>query len=83
MTTLRTLAAVLGLAVLAAGPARADTGALTALGPDGTPRAACPLKHTEVQASVAGFVARVVVTQEFTNPLSEPIEAEPGRLVPA
>jgi Ca-activated chloride channel family protein len=75
MTTLPTLLAALGLAVLAAGPAFAETGALTALGPDGAPRAACPLRHTDVRATVSGFVARVVVTQEFTNPLAEPIEA--------
>lgn len=75
MTNRGTLFAAVGLAVLAAGGARAETGALTALGPDGEPRAACPLRHTEVHATVSGFVARVVVTQEFSNPLAEPIEA--------
>jgi len=35
----------------------------------------CPLKHTDVRAEVAGFLARVRVTQEFHNPLSERIEA--------
>jgi len=74
MTTLRTLLAALGLALLAI-PARGDTGALLALGPDGAPRTACPLRHTDIQASVSGFVARVVVSQEFTNPLTEPVEA--------
>ena len=74
MTTLRTLLAALGLALLAI-PARGDTGALLALGPDGAPRAACPLRHTDVHATVSGFVARVVVSQEFTNPLTEPVEA--------
>jgi len=74
-TMLRTLLAALGLAALAAGTARAETGALTAVGPDGEPRAACPLRHTDVHATVSGFVARVVVTQEFTNPLAEAIEA--------
>src|SRR5258707_71731 len=75
MTTLRTLLAVLGLTVLTAPAAQAATGELTALGPDGAPRALCPLRHTEVRATVSGFVARVVVSQEFTNPLAEPIEA--------
>lgn len=35
----------------------------------------CPLKHTDVKAEVSGFIARVRVTQTFTNPTSEKIEA--------
>ncbi|HXG94683.1 MAG TPA: VIT and VWA domain-containing protein [Blastocatellia bacterium] len=35
----------------------------------------CPLKHTDVKAEVSGFLARVVVTQEFENPFKEKIEA--------
>jgi len=35
----------------------------------------CPLKHTEVQAEISGFLARVSVTQEFVNPTSHAIEA--------
>lgn len=35
----------------------------------------CPLKHTDVQAEIAGFVARVRVTQTFVNPTAEKIEA--------
>jgi len=35
----------------------------------------CPLKHTDVQAEIAGFIARVKVTQEFHNPSGERIEA--------
>lgn len=35
----------------------------------------CPLKHTDVQASISGFIARVKVTQTFVNPSDEPIEA--------
>jgi len=35
----------------------------------------CPLKHTDVQAEVSGFIARVTVTQTFYNPLGENIEA--------
>ena len=34
-----------------------------------------PLKHTDVQADVAGPVARVEVTQTFRNPYDETIEA--------
>src|SRR5690606_16455776 len=35
----------------------------------------CPLKHTSVNADVAGFVSRVTVTQEFQNPSKTPVEA--------
>lgn len=35
----------------------------------------CPLKHTDVQARIAGYVARVAVKQVFTNPFKEKIEA--------
>ncbi len=34
-----------------------------------------PLKHTDVKAEVSGYLSRVEVTQEFTNPYNEPIEA--------
>jgi Ca-activated chloride channel family protein len=33
------------------------------------------LKHTEVDAEVSGFLASVTVTQVFTNPYAEPLEA--------
>src|SRR5262249_54813685 len=35
----------------------------------------CPLKHTDVKAEVSGFLARVVVSQEFENPFKDKIEA--------
>ena len=35
----------------------------------------CPLQHTDVQADIAGFIARVRVTQTFRNPTKEKIEA--------
>jgi Ca-activated chloride channel homolog len=35
----------------------------------------CPLKHTDVKAEISGFLARVVVTQEFQNPFKSKIEA--------
>ncbi len=50
-------------------------GALNAFGANGKTRGLCPLKHTEVRASVAGFLARVTVTQEFENPFKDKIEA--------
>ncbi len=34
-----------------------------------------PLEHTDVDAHVSGYIARVTVTQHFTNPYSDPIEA--------
>ena len=50
-------------------------GSLQVLDPSGKPKAHCPLKHTDVKAEISGFLARVVVTQEFTNPFKEKIEA--------
>ena len=50
-------------------------GSLQVLDPNGKPKAVCPLKHTDVKAEVSGFLARVVVTQEFENPFKEKIEA--------
>ena len=35
----------------------------------------CPLKHTDVKANIAGFIAHVTVTQTFHNPYDEKIEA--------
>ena len=34
-----------------------------------------PLKHTEVQAKIAGNLSRVEVTQSFENPFAKPLEA--------
>ena len=50
-------------------------GSLQVLDPSGRQRGFCPLKHTDVRADVAGFLARVNVTQEFENPFDEKIEA--------
>ena len=76
--------------LVAAGAARADSltpeeqaeaagknvtqGALRIVRPDGGV-VECPLKHTDVTADVAGFIARVRVTQTFHNPTKEKIEA--------
>ncbi len=49
-------------------------GALRIVGEDGSV-VECPLKHTDVEAEVSGFIARVTVTQTFQNPLQETIEA--------
>jgi Ca-activated chloride channel family protein len=56
----------------AAAPDKITQGALTLIGKE---NAACPLKHTAVKAQVSGPLVRVTVTQEFTNPLGETIEA--------
>lgn len=58
----------------------ADSGAQTpgmlqAVDASGKPRGFCPLKHTDVHADIAGFIARVTVTQEFENSFDEKIEA--------
>lgn len=50
-------------------------GQLTILDKEGKPAGLCPLKHTEVTADIAGYVARVTVQQEFHNPTDEAIEA--------
>ena len=50
-------------------------GALFSVDRSGEPRGACPLKHTNVEAEISGFIARVTVTQEFQNPFSDKIEA--------
>ncbi len=54
------------------------SGALVASRPsDGEdkPKVPLPLKHTEVQAAVTGYVGTVDVTQQFQNPFDEKIEA--------
>jgi len=57
-------------------PARpGGSGSLQIIGKDGKVAGACPLEHTDVKAEISGFLARVEVTQEFVNPLAEPIEA--------
>ncbi|MCE5314782.1 MAG: VIT and VWA domain-containing protein [Armatimonadota bacterium] len=50
-------------------------GELVITGTDGKPAGACPLKHTDVDAQIIGFCARVNVVQEFFNPTKEKIEA--------
>jgi Ca-activated chloride channel family protein len=50
-------------------------GALQIVDPEKGVVALCPLKHTDVKAEISGFIARVVVTQEFENPFKEKIEA--------
>jgi Ca-activated chloride channel family protein len=41
----------------------------------GQPLGTCPLTHTEVEASISGFISRVRVRQTFENPLEQKIAA--------
>jgi len=50
-------------------------GELRIVSKEGKDLGACPLKTTEVQADIVGFVSRVRVKQVFYNPLDEKIEA--------
>src|SRR5207244_7362693 len=54
---------------------RAPPGHLTMVNRKGEAAGLCPLKHTDVIADIAGYMARVTVKQEFTNPSTEPVEA--------
>lgn len=50
-------------------------GALKVTGKPGQRLLEFPLLHTDVEAEIAGLVAKVRVTQEFGNPYGDPIEA--------
>jgi Ca-activated chloride channel homolog len=52
-----------------------DSGILVAMTSTHKELGRCPLKHTDVKASVSGYVARVTVLQQFHNPFNEKIEA--------
>jgi Ca-activated chloride channel homolog len=71
------LLATLSLSISFAAPAPSPSaGALMRLDAKGEATSeACPLRHTAMRAEISGFVARVVVTQEFENPFQEKIEA--------
>jgi Ca-activated chloride channel family protein len=53
----------------------ATEGALLAFDSQGKPEGQCPLKHTDVKTEISGFLARVIVTQQFENPFTDKIEA--------
>ena len=55
--------------------ASADAGSLQVLDENHKPSGECPLKHTDVKAEISGFLSRVTVTQQFTNPFPNKIEA--------
>ncbi len=52
-----------------------DGGRLEALDEEGNLLGPCPLKHTDVDATVSGFFSRVNVTQTYQNPYAKKIEA--------
>ena len=63
------------LFALSASAQQVTQGGLEAVSAGGKALGACPLKHTNVQAEISGFLSRVKVTQEFENNFSEKIEA--------
>jgi Ca-activated chloride channel family protein len=69
-----TLAAILLGAVLSQRN-EMSPGAMWITNPTGAISMAMTLKHTDVHAQIAGFGARVTVTQTFNNPSTTPIEA--------
>jgi Ca-activated chloride channel family protein len=66
------LCLILGITISAQKVTQGELDGLTA---DGKTLGACPLRHTDVQAEVSGFLSRVKVTQEFENNFTEKIEA--------
>jgi len=59
-----------------ASPSPGETaGSLGIVGKNGGVQGTCPLKHTDVRAGISGFLARVTVTQIFTNTATQNIEA--------
>jgi Ca-activated chloride channel family protein len=58
-----------------AGARHVTQGSLQVIDKAGNFKSLCPLKHTDVKATISGSLSRVTVTQEFTNPFKETIEA--------
>ncbi len=52
-----------------------NAGTLLAMSSSGKPLGHCPLKHTDVQTEISGYIARVTVKQVFQNPFKDKIEA--------
>jgi Ca-activated chloride channel homolog len=61
--------------VLAAPNPGETPGSLAIVGKDGKITGDCPLKHTDVRAGISGFLARVTVTQIFSNTATQNVEA--------
>ncbi|MBX7245560.1 MAG: VIT and VWA domain-containing protein [Candidatus Sumerlaeaceae bacterium] len=60
-------------------PLHAETlstpGELRIVSRDGQTVSVCPLRHTSVEANIAGFISRTIVTQQFENTSDRKIEA--------
>lgn len=74
------LGMLLAAAVIVAAPAsakeiRPNCGELNILDDHGEIVGACPLEHTDVVAHITGMIVRVTVTQKYTNPTNDKIEA--------
>lgn len=52
-----------------------DSGKLTIIDKSGKAKRVCPLKHTDVQASVSAQISQVSVCQKFYNPNRRAVEA--------
>lgn len=61
--------------VLASAQGVTNGGALQIVDGSGQVRDVCPLRRTNVEADITGFLSRVTVTQEFENPSREAVEA--------
>lgn len=68
------LGLLVGNAEVAAAAPEPAPGSLYRMGKDGK-RLDCPLQHTDVQATISGPMATVVVRQDFVNESPETIEA--------
>jgi Ca-activated chloride channel family protein len=73
--TLLLLVATPHHSVLAASAPSQSPGSLAIVGKDGKIQGDCPLKHTDVRAGINGFLARVTVTQIFSNTAPQNVEA--------
>src|SRR5688500_10362747 len=79
VTIMTTSLVALALLTSSPAPAQMDTdpapGQLAIMGKDNKVGDLCPLERTSVVADIAGFGARVTVTQTFVNPSRDTIEA--------
>ncbi len=57
------------------GSAPPTPGSLVTRAKAGRPQRICPLEHTDVETEISGFLARVTVTQRFSNPSNRPVDA--------
>lgn len=63
------------VAPVSEGRAEVPGGQLEMLDDQGNALGICPLKHTDVQAEISGYVGRIHVRQTFHNPSRQKIEA--------